>query len=101
MVGYRIRTYPTSVFTTTCGTRVATKRPQWKPLEQLLDMGLDMSKLEKRPRSWLALNRNVGKMQQKISIWPAWCPDCAVGALPKNGNWEQRRPHIAWFFPAC
>src|SRR4051812_21519423 len=34
---YRIRTYPTSVFTTTCGTRVATKRPQRKPTEQLLD----------------------------------------------------------------
>ena len=35
---YRIRTYPTTVFTTTCGTRVAAKRPQWKPMEQLLDM---------------------------------------------------------------
>ncbi len=34
---YRIRTYPHSTFSNTCGTRVATKRPQWKPTEQLLD----------------------------------------------------------------
>lgn len=30
--------YPTTTFSTTCGTRVAAKRPQWKPTEQLLDM---------------------------------------------------------------
>jgi hypothetical protein len=34
---YRIRTYPHSTFSNTCGTRVATKRPQRKPTEQLLD----------------------------------------------------------------
>src|SRR5215469_8153882 len=30
--------YPTSVFSITCGTRAATKGPQRKPMEQLLDM---------------------------------------------------------------
>jgi hypothetical protein len=34
---YRIRTYPHSTFSNTCGTRVATKVPQRKPTEQLLD----------------------------------------------------------------
>lgn len=30
--------YPILTFSTTCGTRVATKRPQRKPMEQLVDM---------------------------------------------------------------
>jgi hypothetical protein len=47
---YRIRTYPHSTFCGTCGTRVATRIPQGKPMEQLLDTNWTLPPAAKRKR---------------------------------------------------